>query len=391
MTDTELEDRVRTTLRAVAAADAAPVASRARRWPVIAAAAAVVIVVGAAIALQGDDTAQVHVTAPPSEVAASPLPTGFDVRTAGAVFTAEGTVDEVVDAYLASRFPDYPSPGVRSEPATVDGELATARWHTDITHGDVRLRLIGHSWSVVAATTDDVFLDQLVIDGDRVHGAVTTSDINSLFVDVLDPTGEPVPGAPRPEGYPGAEYRFGTGGGPADGELKIDVSMVGPAVMRVNLVGGTILSISEVRLDPPSTSTTVIGEGDGWDLVATDEETGHWVTLRAAQVEGVFRLETDGNFDSLFTVIGPCCRINGNVVVVGALRRDTTGMQVKLSDDRVIAAQSFADPVTGVQYAVALIPIADLPSDPTARVEIRLADGTFQGMEFTLDLSVIGG
>ena len=174
------------------------------------------------------------------------------------IFTAPGSPEDVAFAYLRDRFPDYGNPGVELDDVKKRGRRFYARWSTSdsggqIAAGTIALREHGDGYAVVAATTDGVDLAGLEVADGRVRGRITTDNINSLYADVFQPDGTPAAGSPRPEGQPGAAYRFGTAGGPADKTLDIDVPVdPGSAVVRVNLVGGTILSISEVRVTVPS-------------------------------------------------------------------------------------------------------------------------------------------
>lgn len=196
--------------------------------------------------------------APP---ALSGLPAGFDPLTAEPVFSAAGSADAVADAYMRERFPDHPNPGIELEPARSRGRRAYADWSTvdngeRIASGVLALRETDTGgWSVVAATTSGVDLSSVETTEGRVAGRVTTDNNNSLFADVFQPGETPAAGSPHPEGQPDAAYRFGTAGGPGDGSLDIDVRVEpGSAVLRVNLVGGTILSITELSLVIPSSA-----------------------------------------------------------------------------------------------------------------------------------------
>lgn len=195
---------------------------------------------------------------------ASSLPS-FDPATAPVVFTAAGDVEAVLEAYLRDRFPDYPAPGLSRSDVMSDGELATANWQLTGDGptpygGSIYLRKDNGAWGVTAATTTGVDLADLVNDGQRVHGRVTSSAIDLLAVDLLDLNGEPVTGAPRPEGLPGANYRYGTAGESNTGVLDLDIPVTNQtAVVRVHLVGGTLLSIAEVALVPPPTDAPAPG------------------------------------------------------------------------------------------------------------------------------------
>lgn len=188
------------------------------------------------------------------------LPASADPATTEPLFTAPGSPDDVALAYLRDRFPDYPAPGIELESARKRARTFYARWTTadngeQIATGVVAIGENGDGFGVVVATTDGIDLSRVEVADGRVRGPITTDNINSLFADVFQPDGTPAPGSPRPEGQPEANYRFGTAGGPGDKSLDIDVPVQpGSAVLRVNLVGGTILSITEVRLLMPGQS-----------------------------------------------------------------------------------------------------------------------------------------
>lgn len=179
---------------------------------------------------------------------ATSLPASCDVASGAPVFATAGGPDEVAEAYLRDRFPDYPSPGVRTAGAQTRAGRAFVRWSVDdgIAGGTVFLRRSGEQWEVLGATTDDVDLSQVRIQDGRLVGQVTTSNVNSLYADVVRADQTPVPGSPRPDGQPGAAYRFATAAGPADRSIALDVPVEGETpTLRVGLVGGTILAVAE--------------------------------------------------------------------------------------------------------------------------------------------------
>ena len=187
----------------------------------------------------------------------SGLPPNIEVATADGVFSEVGAVEEVAEAYMRSRFPDYPAPGIDLDLWATRASLGYVTWMTgdggeSHSGGIILLRQSGDEWSVIAAVTHDVDASSLRVADSRVRGRITTTNRNSLFADVFQPDGTPAAGSPRPEGQPDAAYRFGTAGGSDDGSLDIDVPVEpGSAVVRVNLVGGTILSITEFRMSVP--------------------------------------------------------------------------------------------------------------------------------------------
>lgn len=72
------------------------------------------------------------------------LPAGFDLTRAEPVFTGQGSADGVAEAYLRSRFPDYPAPGVTAQRARTRAGRAYVGW-TTVGGPDV--------WEVIAALT----------------------------------------------------------------------------------------------------------------------------------------------------------------------------------------------------------------------------------------------
>lgn len=430
MTDVELEERVRAALRAVADAtptDAVhPVPRRGRTPRVLLVAALTVVVALAAalvVAVAGDDDVTTVADSNPGPAAvSSPLPEGFDVNSANPVFSGDGDAADVAAGYVRDRFPDFPSPGVSVEPPAMEGAIARARWSTgggtegDLASGDIFLRRVDGAWSVIAATTDDIDLSDLEYDGERLSGVVRTTSEQRVYAEVRDWRGDFVRRAPE---------RFGG----ETGRLDIDVpNRLAPTTVRVLQVGGTVLSVAEVRFDPDplpphrdlegciTEHTTrekeptpdivnrlcagaldgeVIGSGaaDGpaWELVATEEPSGHWVTLRARDQIGVYRIHVDGDIESLFTQLGPCCSFAGHVAVAGALRGGTTGMRVVLDDGTTFAGEGFEDAATGAVHSIVLVPLHLIEAEGTARVEVRHADGTFEDVGFDMDLAILGG
>jgi hypothetical protein len=420
--DEGLEARVRATLATVAArtpldqlplAEAAPSRRRGAgiaRWVLVAAVLAAIL-----------GTAVVHTAGPRPPIrasagdAAARFPEGFDLDTALPVYVGDGDERAVADEYLADRFDRAPT--VTSLAVLGDRTTADAAWvlggGTDgvIARGHLYLRRVAGRWAVIASTTDGVDLGAIVFDGTRLHGTVTSSNGNSLFADALDTEGRPVPDAPAPLGHPGAARRFGTAAGPSNGSLAISLSARQPVLLQVRLVGGTFLSLSEVRLDPPAfaphhdfdacTSAAPEGKADGpfpaanrcalalqgqvvaagavegwpWELVASDEPSGHWVTLRAADLEGVFRVKDDtGDGTALVNTIGACCRLHGRILVAGSLGRDVATLE--LADRQgvnVLSTATAEDRATRYRYAIASVPSEG--ADPVWSVTVITTDG----------------
>ncbi|MDQ1445946.1 MAG: hypothetical protein QOI20_2410 [Acidimicrobiaceae bacterium] len=446
--DPRLVERVRHTLRAVAEAtpmdeDAgpslqapAPAPRRSLLRPLLAAAASVAVVMGLAVVMTRSGRT-VHVGTPADTPAGDGLPAGFDPATAVPVFSAEGDPAGVAGAYLRARFPDYPMPGVTVTPGERSADRADMAWSTagdadgPIAHGVVMLRKAGDRWAVIAATTAGVDLSGVSYDGKRVRGAVRSTNQNSLFADVLTVGGQPVRHAPHPNGQEG-QYRFGTAAGPSTGALDIDVPVrATPSVLRVQLVGGTMLSISEVRLDPPPLAPhhdmaecvkansfdgteptadvvwqscaaalqgTVFGSGAAgghqWELVTAAEAGGQWVTLRSRDMAGMFHTSEDTRQDPgvtvLFKQLGPCCTVGEDTLVVGVFGPEVHALRVAPKTGPAFEAETVADPVTGVRYAVVAVPRSAVVNGP-ATTGVRLADGSWHDTHMPLELSVTGG
>ena len=187
------------------------------------------------------------------------LPVAFSLRGSLPVFSAAGSPDAVGRDYFRARFPDLPAPGVRLFPPRTRGREAAVVWTTGsdsegtIAQGEIYFRRDGDSWVVVVATTSDVDLSQVERTSSRIRGTVRTTNQNTLSVDVLRPDGSPVAGAPHPEGQEGGKpHRYGTAGR-GEKQVSFDLAVEDePVTVRAQLVGGTLLSISEFVVDPPA-------------------------------------------------------------------------------------------------------------------------------------------
>lgn len=191
-----------------------------------------------------------HWTAALAVPRADRMPVGADLEPVQPLFAGPGAPAAVATAYMKDRFPDYPAPGIKVGRLATRGARATVEWGSiDGIVGRIFLRQTGGQWGVMAVTTDGVDLSELRVSDGRLQGQITSTNINSLAADVLRRDGNPVAGAPKPDGMPGAAYRFATAAGPATGALAVDVALDGASpILRVHLVGGTLLSISEVAL-----------------------------------------------------------------------------------------------------------------------------------------------
>jgi hypothetical protein len=187
------------------------------------------------------------------------LPAGFDPSTAGSFYHALGTPSEVTLAYLGDRLHRDVATFGADVIALVD-DLATMRWakvdqggRFEIA-GYVLLRRDVDSWGVIAASTDGVDLSGISRVGNQVHGVARTTMQGAFSADVFDLDGKPVPEARFPGGVQGAAYLYATAARGQAPALPIDVVVPDePVVVRVHVVGGVLFSVSEVRLDRPST------------------------------------------------------------------------------------------------------------------------------------------
>lgn len=248
-----------------------PPRRRPRRMLVSAAAVMVLVaVVGVGLIFRDDDRA-VEVDSVAPTTTPQELPTWFDPATATVVFdTAFDEPRAAAEDYLRARFPDFPAPGVTITGVSAGDGLATAQWSALQEpppefryHGKVFLRLVDDSWDVVASTTDGVHLSGLERRDARLVGEATSEGVDMLALDVLGLDGEPVADAPEPDGYPGAEYRFGTAGvsdtGPNSADVAVSANIeVGdePVIVRAQHVGGTLLSVAEVAFPGPGLEPT---------------------------------------------------------------------------------------------------------------------------------------
>jgi hypothetical protein len=269
-TDAELERDLRALLhrRALDIPEVEPevvpsLASRRARRPrrraqaLVGFAAAVAVAVPIAVVLVDDGDADgptAEVGAATQEPVADGTILGADgtpLRAAAPLFVADGSPSDVALQYLNQRVtPEL----VRIDGTDLVADTALVRWSALDdggvgTPGTVELHRVGGRWGVYASTSSSITVD-VTMTGETLTGRVTTTDADLLCVDVVTPLGAPVPGSPFPEGNGGEALR-GTAG---CANSRVDVSLVvglQPVVVRATLVGGSVLSISETRLDAP--------------------------------------------------------------------------------------------------------------------------------------------
>lgn len=180
------------------------------------------------------------------------LPTGFNPETAISVYMGEGTEEEVVADYVQTR--NLVSETGIAEVEEQDG-YTLARWawgqlldnsgEEQGESGWLLMRPTDTGFEILAATTDGVDLSNIAITDGNLRGVINSNTSELMGADVLSLDGTPVPSAPNPEGSPDALFVWGTAttGTPP---LALDLPVTEPVNLRVNRVGGTLLSISEV-------------------------------------------------------------------------------------------------------------------------------------------------
>jgi hypothetical protein len=133
---------------------------------------------------------------------------------------------------------------------------------------------------VVAATTDGVDLSDLSLREGAVRGVIESNSGQFIGADVLNLDSLPVDTAPHPDGnFPDAATLWGTAGA-SEPPLTLDVPISEPVIIRVNQVGGTFLSISEVILGQVNNDSdgAVVEDGPVEELVKEGEEPLAWGT-----------------------------------------------------------------------------------------------------------------
>jgi hypothetical protein len=384
--DAQLEARVRRTLQAVA--EATPVEAqrfasydgggrrRSRGWlaPAAGAAAAVALVLGTVVVVGGDD-GEVTVESPSSSAttpttaataAAVVAPEAAPgARSDGPVYTAAGDAHAVADAYLRDR-------GVHSPThlQEVDGRAA-ASWNVNdstgvVAEGTVYLALVGERWAVVEAITEGVVIDDLQVEDGRLTATVSTTGENSFVFEVLDTDGN--------------RFRGGERIGPTHPSLDVDVTIGDePVVLRAQLIGGSMLSVTEILVDPGAPDGAAFAEGlwegGGWRVLGAEavprleDSPCGWIELNGV-AQGA-TCGVDGEVDG-FHVFGPVARHDEETLYFGVVGRRVTSVRITIDSGQIIEAATFADRAypDGARY-VAL----SVPSTSPAIVEL-LADGT---------------
>jgi hypothetical protein len=287
-----------------------------------------------------------------------PLPAGFDPATASSIFHAGGTVDEVAAAYVEDVY-DIRTPTLT--PAVVEGRQATVHWQfgedddgEGVPDGDLLLRRDQDGWAVVAATVEGLDLSSLRNTGDRVTGEVRrVGEENVVFVDLLDAAGQPIVDTIEDDDGPRREV------------IPVDVPVAGPAIVRVRILGGTILGVGEFALEPPPVEI----EGPGGSTVTVQQRLGEtcvgigsgpglgsgagWVCRPddpAPWPDGVWYLE-----------LGPTTRHDFQVLVTGFVHPAVESIQLRREDGTELDVSTSRVEVGNGAYVVAAVPLVDGP------------------------------
>lgn len=206
------------------------------------------------------------------------LPDGFDPEQAAPMLALEGNPEDVAAQYLKSRIP-FVEAGVHGVEEQDGYTLVQWAWGQRLTDdpqsedgesGWLILRPMLRGFEIVATTTDGVDLSDLTLSDTALEGVVESDTGEFLGADVLNLDGSPVDSAPHPDGFfPDAMSLWGTAGASSP-PLALDISVSQPVIIRVNRVGGALLSISEVILGSPEPGETPRTESSGPPL--TDQQ-----------------------------------------------------------------------------------------------------------------------
>ncbi|MGH8913663.1 MAG: hypothetical protein ACRDZM_04010 [Acidimicrobiia bacterium] len=146
--------------------------------------------------------------------------------------------------------------------------------------GWLLMRSTTRGLEILAATTEGIDLSDLAISKGSLRGVIQSNTDDYLGADVLSLDEKPVASAPNPDGFtPESDFPWGTAGAGTP-PLALDLPVAEPVILRVNRVGGTLLSISEVILGEDSTAGdgTDAQDGPEEDLVGEGEEPLAWGT-----------------------------------------------------------------------------------------------------------------
>ncbi|HJQ94244.1 MAG TPA: hypothetical protein VJ935_00860 [Acidimicrobiia bacterium] len=180
------------------------------------------------------------------------LPNGFDPAVAIPILVSDGSPKDAAIRYLATRNVTT-SVGITQVEEQPGYTLVGWAWgrlldESEPEQGErgwILMRPSNGNFEVIAATTNSVDLSDVTVTDGRLRGNVTSGSGQQMGVDVLNLDETPVAAAPHPEGMPDADFLWGTAGA-GESPMTLDFPVAEPFIFRVNLVGGALLSISEV-------------------------------------------------------------------------------------------------------------------------------------------------
>lgn len=328
------------------------------------------------------------------------LPDSFDPIQAVPLFAQEGNPEEVAIQYLETRIPTIGA-GVARVEEQEGFTLVQWAWgrllDPDYRGGDdgfkgwLVLRPIPHGFEVVAATTDGVNLSGITLSDGAVKGVVNSESGQFIGADVLSLDGSPVDSAPHPGGLiPEAATLWGTAGA-SDPPLKLDVPVSEPVIFRVNQVGGTLLSISEIVLGSDAASSgavqipgrpisdrqfnEVFGDETSVDVIREtvfyaharnqDQDPIGWFTLYGAKANTADGIQYDQPVNCIF-----------QYGMDGAISGHQCGPKISSNTPGIAISRSCADPEVTMFSAWAINPEVEL-------VELSFSDGSHEQLEPT--------
>ena len=322
------------------------------------------------------------------------LPDGFDPAVARPILVSDASPEEAALGYLLARNVTT-SAGVTKVVEQDGYTLVGWAWgrlldESEPEQGEagwVLMRPSNEGFELIAATTDSVDLSDVSITDGRLRGEVTNTSGQQIGVDVLNLDETPVAAAPHPEGMPDADSLWGTAGA-GESPMTLDLPVTEPFIFRVNLVGGALLSISEVifgqSADAPSdgepvqeatvqieyetdpagfealvgNGDTFLGggyvNGDPWAIVGRSLAVEGKPTLECSGVRPIIDEDVCDDLEGLGWMALPVGDSGGGVLVVRS-SEDADAVRIDYEEGTAIEA-SFVGPNDGYP-PVAVVPI----------------------------------
>lgn len=344
------------------------------------------------------------------------LPDGFDPESASPLLVMDASPEEAAMRYLETR--NLTTDVGISRVEEQDG-YTLVRWawgrlldELELEQGESGWLLMvstSRGFEVLAAITEDVDLSDINVTDGQLRGTVRSGTDQQMGVDVLNMDATPVASAPNPEGMPDADFRWGTAGAGTP-PLRLDLRVTEPVILRVNLVGGALLSISEVifgqssdipaggRVVQEGNLDTPPFSGDGWQLIVGEGPNPPTDTYKVchsfAPASGPNEANgfgpsgcvtwPDDATDTIIMDAIPFTTPDGQILLFVDLTADSFDtVSVVLDDGSTRDVAPFAMPQSGKQFAV-----VELPAD-TNTIEIQLLDEDTMVESRTIDIEPI--